>query len=286
MPRPADFSVLRTRDTRVRSAGSSRMDSRIRTVRVTRYVTPLREGGSLPAIVEADDEGLYVLKFRGAGQGARALVAELVSGEIARALGLAVPEIVLADLDPELARTEPDPEIHALIMDSAGLNLALDYLPGSVTYDPITQKPAHELASRIVWFDAYVTNIDRTPRNANLLMWHRKLWLIDHGAALYFHHSWTDMDRRPKDPFALIKDHILLPFASALEAVDGPMTTTITENAIREIVGRIPDDWMYGDSSFPTTTENREAYVKYLLRRLEEPRYFFEEAIRARSVQV
>ncbi len=258
----------------------------MRTVNATRYVTPLREGGSLPAIIEADDDGMYVLKFRGAGQGTKALIAELLAGELARTAGLPVPELVFVALDPEIAKTEPDPEIQDLIRASGGLNLGLDYLPGSVMFDPVAEKPASDLASRIVWFDAYVTNIDRTPRNANLLMWHRKLWLIDHGAALYFHHSWTDMDRRPKDPFALIKDHILLPFASALEAVDGPMTTTITENAIREIVGWIPDDWMYGDSSFPTTTENREAYVKYLLRRLEEPRYFFEEAIRARSVQV
>ncbi len=258
----------------------------MRTVNATRYVTPLREGGSLPAIIEADDDGMYVLKFRGAGQGTKALIAELLAGELARTAGLPVPELVFVALDPEIAKTEPDPEIQDLIRASGGLNLGLDYLPGSVMFDPVAEKPASDLASRIVWFDAYVTNIDRTPRNANLLMWHRKLWLIDHGAALYFHHSWTDMDRRPKDPFALIKDHILLPFASALEAVDGPMTTTITENAIREIVGWIPDDWMYGDSSFPTTTENREAYVKYLLRRLEEPRYFLEEAIRARSVQV
>jgi hypothetical protein len=258
----------------------------MRTVNATRYVTPLREGGSLPAIIEADDDGMYVLKFRGAGQGTKALIAELLAGELARTAGLPVPELVFVVLDPEIAKTEPDPEIQDLIRASGGLNLGLDYLPGSVMFDPVAEKPHPDLASRIVWFDAYVTNIDRTPRNANLLMWHRKLWLIDHGAALYFHHSWTDMDRRPKDPFALIKDHILLPFASALEAVDGPMTTTITDNAIREIVGRVPDDWMYGDSSFPTTTENREAYVKYLLRRLEEPRYFLEEAIRARSVQV
>src|SRR5260221_11902515 len=162
---------------------------RLKTVRVTRYVTPLREGGSLPAIVEADDDGMYVLKFRGAGQGPRALVAELVSGEIARALGLPVPEIVFAELDPDLARTEPDPEISALIRASGGLNLALDYLPGSGMFDPIVNKPDADFASRVVWFDAYVTNVDRTVRNPNLLMWHRRLWLIDHGASLYFHHA-------------------------------------------------------------------------------------------------
>ena len=163
--------------------------SPLRTVNVTRYVTPLREGGSLPAIVEADDEGLYVLKFRGAGQGPRALTAELVSGEIGRALGLPVPEIVFASLDADLARTEPDPEIHALIHDSAGMNLAIDYLPGSVSYDPVVHNLPAALASRIVWFDAYTTNVDRTTRNTNMLIWHRQAWLIDHGATLYFHHS-------------------------------------------------------------------------------------------------
>src|ERR671922_1236071 len=164
----------------------------LRTVIATRYVTPLREGGSLPAIVEADDDGMYVLKFRGAGQGPKALIAELVAGEIARAAGLLVPEIVFMILDPELARTEPDPEIQHLIMASAGLNLALDYLPGAATFDPVVEKPDAELASSIVWFDAYVTNVDRTPRNTNMLVWHRRLWLIDHGAALYFHHTWNN----------------------------------------------------------------------------------------------
>src|SRR6185503_1702648 len=167
----------------------------MRTVNTTRYVTPLREGGSLPAIIEADDEGMYVLKFRGAGQGAKALIAELIAGELARAAGLAVPEIVFVELDPEIAKTEPDPEIQDLIKASGGLNLGLDYLPGSVMFDPVADKVEAELAARIVWFDAYVLNVDRTPRNANLLMWHRKLWLIDHGASLFFHHSWANMDK-------------------------------------------------------------------------------------------
>ncbi len=161
----------------------------LRTVHVTRYVTPLREGGSLPAIIEADDDGLYVLKFRGAGQGPRALVAELVSGELARALGLPVPELVFVDLDADLARTEPDPEIQELIRASAGLNLALDYLPGSVGFDPVADRVDATLASEVVWFDAFTSNVDRTARNTNLLMWHRRLWLIDHGASLYFHHG-------------------------------------------------------------------------------------------------
>src|SRR6266404_7863078 len=233
----------------------------LRTVRATRYVTPLREVGSLPAIVEADDDVMYVLKFRGAGQGPKALIAELVAGELARASGLPVPEIVFVDLDPELARTEPDPEIQDLIRASAGLNLGLDYLPGSVMFDPVAEKPDADLASRIVWFDAYVTNLDRTPRNANLLMWHRKLWLIDHGAALYFHHAWTNMDQRSKDPFPLIKEHILLPFANSLETADQTMSALITEEVIKRIVDLVPDDWMKENSPFSTIAENRQAYV-------------------------
>ena len=193
---------------------------------------------------------MYVLKFRGAGQGARALVAELVSGEIARALELPIPELVFVDLDPDLARTEPDPEIQALIRASAGLNLALDYLPGSVTFDPVAQKLAPELASRIVWFDAFVSNVDRTARNTNMLMWHRRLWLIDHGATLYFHHApgWTDDPARPGDRFAPIKDHVLLPRASRLEDADAEMTIKLTaDDAIDRIVELIPDEWL-GDA--------------------------------------
>jgi len=254
----------------------------MRTVNAARYVTPLREGGSLPAIIEADDDGMYVLKFRGAGQGTKALIAELIAGEIARAAGLPVPELVFVALDPEIAKTEPDPEIQDLIRASGGLNLGLDYLPGSVMFDPVADTPEADLASRIVWFDAYVTNVDRTARNANMLMWHRKLWLIDHGAALYFHHAWTDMDQRSKDPFRLIKEHILLPFAGTLETVDEAMTASITKDAIKGIVDLVPDDWMKDNSPFSTTAENKQAYVDYLTRRLEEPRQFVEEAIRAR----
>ena len=166
----------------------------IRTVNVTRYVTPLREGGSLPAIVEADDDGMYVLKFKGAGQGVKALIAEFVCGELGRIAGLKVPEIVFANLDALLSRAEPDPEIQDLLSASAGLNLALDYLPGSITFDPLVEKVDGKLASQIVWFDSFVTNVDRTPRNTNLLMWHKELWLIDHGAALYFHHAWDNWE--------------------------------------------------------------------------------------------
>ena len=253
----------------------------MRTVNTTRYVTPLREGGSLPAIIEADDDGMYVLKFRGSGQGTKALIAELIAGELARAAGLLVPELVFVNLDPEIAKTEPDPEIQDLIRASGGLNLGLDYLPGSVMFDPVAEKPDAELASRIVWFDAYVTNVDRTPRNANMLMWHRRLWLIDHGAALYFHHAWKDMDQRSKDPFALIKEHILLPFAGAIEKADQEMTAVITQGVISGVVDLVPDDWMK-DSPFSTTAETRQAYVEYLTRRLDAPRNFVEEAIRAR----
>jgi hypothetical protein len=246
-------------------------------------VTPLREGGSLPAIVEADDDGLYVLKFRGAGQGPRALIAELLSGEIARILGLDVPEIVLADLDPELARTEPDPEIHALILDSAGLNLALDYLPGSVTYDPIVEGPDASLASRIVWFDAFVTNVDRTARNTNMLMWHRRLWLIDHGATLYFHHAagWQSDASRPRDPFPMIKHHVLLDRATMLASVDDALATALDAAAVAEIVSWIPDTWLAAESG-PDVENLRRAYTRYLLERLSPPRTFVEEALRAR----
>ena len=258
----------------------------LRTVTATRYVTPLREGGSLPAIVEADDDGMYVLKFSGAGQGTRALIAELVAGEIARAAGLPVPEIVFVELDPELARTEPDPEIQHLIRASAGLNLALDYLPGSVMFDPVAEKPAADLASSIVWFDAFVTNVDRTPRNTNMLMWHRRLHLIDHGAALYFHHTWTNYRERSRDPFTLIKDHVLLRFAGAIQEADVMMAARITAEVIDSAVNLIPDEWLAGNTPFGDSRQHREAYVEYLLSRLESRHAFVEEAIRARSLHV
>ena len=265
----------------------------LRTVTATRYVTPLREGGSLPAIVEADDDGMYVLKFRGAGQGPKALIAELVAGEIGRALGLPVPEIVFVELDPDLARTEPDPEIQDLIRASAGLNLALDYLPGSVTFDPVAESLDADLASMVVWFDAYVTNVDRTPRNANMLMWHRRLWLIDHGAALYFHHTWTNYLERSRDAFAMIKDHVLLPSTSALSLrdTDSKMTQLATPDVICDIVKLIPDSWLTAESEvsdqpFGKPAEYRDAYTEYLLRRLEVPHLFLEEAIRARSLSL
>ncbi len=262
------------------------MTQPLRTIAATRYVTPLHEGGSLPAIVEGNDDGMYVLKFRGAGQGPRALIAELVGGELARALGLPVPEIVFVELDADLARTEPDPEIQDLIKKSAGLNLALDYLPGSVMFDPVVEKPASELASDIVWFDAYVTNVDRTARNANMLMWHRRLTLIDHGAALYFHHSWNNYLERSTDAFHQVKDHILLPFAAGLRDSDSKLSPRLTPDLITRIVAKIPDTWLNGDSPFRSREEWRSAYTQYLVRRLSEPHLFLEEAIRARSLLV
>lgn len=257
---------------------------KLRTVFATRYVTPLREGGSLPAIVEADDAGLYVLKFRGAGQGPKALIAELVAGEIARALDLRVPEIVFVELDGDLARTEPDPEIQHLIRASAGLNLALDYLPGSVTFDPVAESVDAELASAVVWFDAFVSNVDRTARNTNMLMWHRRLWLIDHGAALYFHHDWSGYLERVNAPFARIRDHVLLPYAGALREADARLTGLLDEDTIRRIVAQVPDAWLLGDAPFADAAAHRDAYAEYLCRRLRQPRAFVEEAIRARDV--
>jgi hypothetical protein len=248
----------------------------MRTVTATRYVTPLREGGSLPAIVEADDEGLYVLKFRGAGQGPQALVAEAIAGGLARAAGLPVPEIVLVQLDAALARTEPDPEIQELIRASAGLNLALDFLPGSLTFDPVVEHPGSELASGIVWFDAFVMNVDRTPRNVNLLMWHRQLWLIDHGASLYFHHGWDGGLERSGDPFAHIKEHVLLPLADTLHEADARLAARLAPPVLEQVVATVPEAWLTGAA-------RRAAYVEFLSRRLAMSHVFVAEAVRARS---
>lgn len=258
----------------------------LRTLAATRYVTPLREGGSMPAIVEADDAGLYVLKFRGAGQGANALVAELLAGEIARAAGLRVPELVLMELDPDLARTEPDPEIQALIRASAGANLALDYLPGATAFDPVVDRPEPDLASSIVWLDALVSNVDRTARNTNMLMWHRRLWLIDHGAAFYFHHAGGDYGARARDPFTMIADHVLLPFATAINEVDDTLAQPLTPAILRDIVDLVPGAWLAGDPAFGSVDARRAAYVGYLCARLQAPRAFVQEAVRARSQHV
>jgi hypothetical protein len=255
----------------------------LRSVAAGRYVTPLREGGSLPAIIEADDDGLYVLKFRGAGQGPKALIAELLAGEIGRAAGLPVPEIVFVDLPAELARTEPDPEIQSLIGASAGLNIGLDYLPGSVTFDPLVFVPDARLASAVVWFDAFVCNVDRTVRNVNMLLWHRRLWLIDHGASLYFHHAWNSLDRPAMNPFALIKDHVLLEQASELAGVDAEMRTVLTADRLASIVRLIPDAWLEDDPGFSDKAAQREAYLNFFNVRMQSSDIFVREAMRARS---
>ncbi len=256
----------------------------LRTVNVTRYVTPLREGGSLPAIVEADDDGLYVLKFRGAGQGPKALIAELVAGEIGRTLGLRVPEIVFMQLDAALGLNEMDPEIQALIKASAGLNLGLDFLPGSLAFDPAAAPAVDpDLASAIVWFDAFVTNVDRTPRNTNMLVWHKNLWLIDHGAALYFQHTWHDYLNRSRTPFARIKDHVLLPYASAIPAADARLRPLLTPEKLTGILADIPDEWLIPEADLDSPSKLREAFLTFLLTRLEASGIFVKEAVDGRA---
>ncbi len=258
----------------------------LKTVQATRYVTPLREGGSLPAVVEADDDGLYVLKFRGAGQGPKALVAELVAGELARALRLPMPELVFVELDGEFARTEPDPEIQDLIRASEGLNLGIDYLPGALNYDPAAMPVDAELASRIVWFDAFVSNVDRTARNPNLMVWHRKPWLIDHGAALYFHHDWENAGAACERPFVLIRDHVLLPFAKRIAEVDASMAAALTDAVIQDIVAIIPDGWLQGEAAFADVPAHRRAYLDYLKRRRDARAAFVQEAIGAHAAHL
>ena len=257
----------------------------IPTVNATRYVTPLREGGSLPGIVEADDLGLYVVKFRGAAQGLPVLVAELICGELGRVLGLPVPEIAFIEFDPVFANAEPDPELQDLLKASAGLNLGLDYLPGSIAYQPARPRGVNaELASAIVWFDAFTMNVDRTAKNPNLLVWHDKLWMIDHGAALYVHHAWNDPDRVARSRFPLIRDHVLLPRADALAAAAERLRGQITASLIDELLALIPDEWLTGDHApFATPDEYRAAYRRFFLLRIEAWEEFTNEAIAARA---
>jgi hypothetical protein len=258
----------------------------LRTVNVTRYVTPLREGGSLPAIAEADDEFLYVLKFRGAGQGVKSLIAEIIAGEIARTVGLRVPEIVFAMVDEAFGRTEPDEEIQDLLKASVGLNLALHYLSGANTFDPVVTPVDPMLASEIVWLDSLLTNVDRTARNTNMLTWNKQLWLIDHGAALYFHHSWQNLDEQGRRPFALIKDHVLLPYASELDAVNENFIKLLTEDLIRFIVSLVPGEWLEDESSTETAEEKRNVYTQFLLSRLSISPSFVNEAKHARQALI
>ena len=245
---------------------------------MTRYVTPLREGGSLPAVVEGDDEGLYVLKFRGAGQGPLALVAELISGEIGRALGLAVPELVFMELDGAIGRNEADPEIRDLLMASVGLNLGMDFLPGSTMFDPAAgDRSDAQTASKAVWFDAFVSNIDRTAKNANLLLWHKKLYFIDHGASLFFHHNWQPIDQMALNPFFAIRDHILLPWANCIAEVDPELRARLTEPLLVQILETVPPDWLS-----QTEGPSVEGYLTYFRERLARSR-FMEEAVSAHA---
>lgn len=258
----------------------------LRTVSVTRYVTPLREGGSLPAIAEADDDFLYVLKFRGAGQGIKALIAELIGGELARALGLKVPEIVFAHLDTAFGRSEPDEEIQDLLKASVGLNLALHYLSGAITFDPTVNKLDPVLASKIVWLDCLLTNVDRTYRNTNMLVWNKELWLIDHGAALYFHHSWQNWEEQARRPFSMVKDHVLLPQASELEAVDKELRQLITADTIQSIVSLVPDEWLVNGLPGQSPADMRQVYIQFLLIRIETSQTFVKEALHARNALI
>jgi hypothetical protein len=257
----------------------------LRTVQATRYVLPLREGGSLPAIVEADDLGLYVVKFRGAGQGVLALIAELITGEIGRALGLRVPEIVFAEIDPALGRNEPDAEIRQLLQASGGLNLAMDYLPGSTMFDPAARDTAAaDEASLLVWFDAFALNVDRTPRNANLLVWHRKLYPIDHGASLFFHHDWATREEKIASPFSAIAQHILLPWATQIEEAAAIAHQRLTPAVLASIVDLVPESWLAGVPDGVPPGERRAGYCDFLTRRLAASALFEQEAIRARLI--
>jgi hypothetical protein len=255
----------------------------VRTVVATRYVTPLREGGSLPGLVEADDDGLYVVKFRGAGQGPRALVAEWIVGEIGRALGLLVPELVTVDLDRDIAESEPHEEIHDLLVASIGTNLGVDFLPGSITFNPAADAVTDpDWAADVVWLDAYTMNPDRTAKNPNLLVWHGRTWLIDHGAALYVHHTWKDPEEHAARPFERIRDHVLLPFASSVAAASDRLAPRVTASLVESLVEAIPYDWLPPDARIGDAVAQRRAYVEYLLARLDARDAFALEADRAR----
>ncbi len=259
----------------------------LRTVNVTRYVTPLREGGSLPAIADADDGFLYVLKFRGAGQGTKALIADLIGAEVARALGLKVPELVFAELDSAFGRTEPDEEIQDLLKASVGLNLGVHYLSGAITFDPAVVKLPCDTCAKIVWLDALLMNVDRTARNTNMLMWHNELWLIDHGASLYFHHSWDNWREQAQKPFVQIKDHVLLPFADELDKTDEACKAVLTPELIRSIVNLIPDSWIPEENMAEASREGvRNVYAEFLLQRLNSSHNFVKEAQNARKALI
>lgn len=258
----------------------------LRTVSVTRYITPLREGGSLPALAEADDDFKYVLKFRGAGHGVKALIAELLGGEIARILELPVPELVFANLDEAFGRTEADEEIQDLLQGSQGLNLALHFLSGAINFDPAVTAVDELLASKIVWLDAFITNVDRTFRNTNMLIWRRELWLIDHGASFYFHHSFDNWESHAKSPFTLIKDHVLLPKASKLEIVNSEFKAILSDEILQKVVGLIPTDWLQWEESDESPEEIRDIYFKFLTSRRDHSELFLNQAQHARETLI
>lgn len=258
----------------------------LRTVNVTRYITPLREGGSLPALAEADDDFKYVLKFKGAGHGVKALIAELLGGEIARILKLAIPELVFANLDEAFGRTEADEEIQDLLQGSQGLNLALHFLSGAINFDPVVTVVDTRMASQIVWLDAYITNVDRTFRNTNMLLWHKELWLIDHGASFYFHHSWTNWEQHAKSPFKLIKDHVLLPQASMIKEADELFKSILTPATLRAIVQLIPLEWLQWQDTEESPEAIREVYYQFLATRLNHSEIFINEAQNAREALI
>ena len=255
----------------------------LRTVIATRYVTPLREGGSVPALVEADDDGLYVVKLLGAGHGRKALIAELLAGEIGRRLGLPVPDAMLVELDGVLAKAEPDQEIQELLARSSGTNYGLDFLPGALSFAPaVGPRPEPDLAADIIWLDAFTTNVDRTPRNPNLLVWHRRLQLIDHGSAFYIHHSWTEPDAHARRPFTQIRDHVLMPFAGSIGNADARLAAKLDDAFLASLVAAIPDDWLQPEDGLPDAAAHRRAYLAYMQTRLAARAAFVEEAERAR----
>jgi len=264
------------------------MDKKIllRTTNVTRYIKPLREGGSLPALAEAEDDFKYVLKFKGTGHGVKSLIAELLGGEIARALKLPVPELVFANLDEAFGRTEADEEIQDLLQGSKGLNLALHFLSGAINFDPVVTNVDPMLASRIVWLDLFITNVDRSFKNTNMLIWHKELWLIDHGACLYFHHTWEGWQDHAKSPFVHIKNHVLLPQASILAEVDAESKSLLSESILTQIVALIPEEWLLWEDVELFPAEIRQVYLSFLLTRLKHSDIFIKEAQNARETVI
>jgi hypothetical protein len=258
----------------------------LRNVNVTRYMMPLREGGSLPALAEADDDFKYVLKFKGAGHGVKALIAELLGGEIARVLKLRVPELVFANIDEAFGQTEGDEEIQDLLKASKGLNLALHFLSGALTFDPVVTTVDAKLASQIVWLDAYITNVDRTFRNTNMLMWHKDLWLIDHGASFYFHHTWTNWEKHARSNFELIKDHVLLSQAEELDLVDKEFKSILSDEVLKKITELIPDEWLQWQDTNESPTEIRNTYFKFLTIRRDNSELFIKAAKDAREILI